>query len=183
MDEFNLDDLPVDYREYLVDEFLISLPNLDPTTLNGGPHTDFDYSTFPMTYAPPPTSFPVYPPPLQHPRLQIIPYESIEHNSAPDSMPGWSENGTEASHSRNISTVNTPVSPSPERKKRKQREASSGCDSTTELSQPKKCARRSPTEEARQKTNQVRGDKACLPCQLEKRGVRPLTTPSLTFII
>jgi hypothetical protein len=156
--------LPPNFMEFL--SSLEPMPNVNQT----------------FNYIPTSSSYHDQPPVLQHPHL-VMPIETFGPASAPDSVPAWSasSNDTEASHSRIVSSVNTPSSTHsiPEQKKRKYREGSSCSDSANDLSHPKKSAKRSPTAADREKTNLVRGDKACLPCQLEKRGVRSFLIAAL----
>jgi hypothetical protein len=99
-----LSPLPPNFME----EFLSSLepmPNVNQT----------------FNYIPTSSSYHHQPPVLQHPHL-VMPIETFGPASAPDSVPAWSasSNDTEASHSRIVSSVNTPSSTHsiPEQKKR-----------------------------------------------------------------
>lgn len=184
-DFYNWSNVPNFWEEFL--NSLEPMPNVNQT----------------FNYIPTSSSYHHQPPVLQHPHL-VMPIETFGPASAPDSAPAWnsSSNDTEASYSRIVSSVNTPSSTHsiPEQKKRvsplpflpfrrnalimtdslqKYREGSSCSDSANDFSHPKKSAKRSPTAADREKTNLVRGDKACLPCQLEKRGVRSFLITAL----
>lgn len=74
-----------------------------------------------FNYIPTSSTYHHQPPVLQHLHL-VMPIETFDQVSAPDSVPAWSasSNDTEASHSRIVSSVNTPSSTHsiPDQKKR-----------------------------------------------------------------